>query len=903
MPTLDQIFGGPGTAPKKDDKPSLDQLFTAGQGGKGMAPAEPGSVAASMQTELGERDPNVDYSKGASFGTRLQLSRATPGTPQEENYLTSKYGAGNFRKDPGGRWLVKEDNAWVPVYPSGVMETMENVGAKAIVPGLTAAGAGAGAAVGGVPGAAIGGGGVAYLNEMLKEQQGFGPTTGTEKIEAALPEAAMSGAFQLGGSLMRGGVQSGKQVAGAVPEAVRKGLQWFGDVDPKTAPGVAARWADFTDQQGKAVRPPLISLGPGFQGAEWGRQLANKLRSDKAAGPRLDATLSRVRDTFERFGVAGPELDDVMKTLVDTKTRLDPSHVGEGLVKKLGTTQTELIGKANRELDTAAKILEKEYDATRSWATKESPGLTERVSRSFELAKKQFQQAMSQQYDRITQMTGDAPLVNMNDAAMQVQTLINRMPPEAVPPILRRMAQHGALGETGLPESVTFAEAHNLRSQLREMANSSGLEPLGLRRGNLAHLASTIDDALNGAGSQLGRGEMGQRAAAMLKQTDEIYKRDVQKFTNKVLNDIVNETRAGRPPNPSELVDLISGQKFEGGVKQVWNALPSELQNQVRTQYIDNLLEKATVNLGKGKRTVDPDALTNALSTDRGTHEAIIGSKWTSRLHEMADEYRAIGGKELDVTGLRPSEFRGALETALKSQQALKEFVESNPAQALQAGNPDAKAYAAKYFSSGSDARTAAALERFGVNSPEWKEVQKHALEDAFKAAVVPETKASGMKMSAGTLDEAFRQWSPFQQKALFGDKLPEIKALVNDVRNMFPELGSDMSAGLAAGGIKARLAEPATWKKYIARVGLGWYVDNPKLFDFIAGYRKQEPEAAAAFVQSQFKKRWLQALAQAGTETARGTAAPIPLPNMTREFAGTSGVKPKQESYGGPME
>src|SRR5262252_1247030 len=150
------------------------------------------------------QEEGVDYTRGAPFSVRVGMAEAS-NEKEEEQFLRSQYGPGNYRKSKtGASWLVrsKEDQPFTPVFPQGVGERLETLGAYGVASGPEAIGGIGGRIVGGLAGGAIGGpagvavgqnvgsfagGGAGYLmHEYMKYLRGFqDKSTGETLLGAA----------------------------------------------------------------------------------------------------------------------------------------------------------------------------------------------------------------------------------------------------------------------------------------------------------------------------------------------------------------------------------------------------------------------------------------------------------------------------------------------------------------------------------------------------------------------------------------------------------------------------------------------------------------------------------------------------------------------------------------------
>jgi len=502
-------------------KPSLDQLYATSKAGA--------EALQGLQTEEG-----VDYTKGAPLSVRYNVSRA--GNPEEvELYLKGQYGDQGYRKDPGGNYLVKEGDGFVPVFPKGsvpeaIGSGMAAVAAQApeIAGGIAGgvAGTALGGPAGGVVGAGVGSGGGKLADEGVKALQGFSDKSAGELAADVGGEAAMGALFQAlpwmkqlmankGYSLVSRGLQS---VSGVTPE-IRE-----------TAQGIQKQFPNVT--------PPIGSVAPSMKTFEYDRRLRNMLSKDPMAGPRLEAMDTRMSQVLQGFGLQGQELSVAMHQIKNGNEALSGKFVGEEIGRRLGARENSLLQEEVQAKDDAARHASEALGRLRTLTSQDVGQLAGDVAQQYEGVRRAFTQDMSAAYNRVTRLTGDHPVVDTSAVSREAHELLDTMDPQAVPPIIARLATGG------IP--MTFEEAHNLRTTLREMARIKDLSPIGQRRGNILQMAGLVDDAMARA-----EGQVGQQAAQELRALDGTYREGIVRFTNADLNSLIREVRQGRPPRPT----------------------------------------------------------------------------------------------------------------------------------------------------------------------------------------------------------------------------------------------------------------------------------------------------------------------------------------------------------------
>jgi len=848
---------GTGTGPKQ----TLEEIF---------GPAQPeGSVKATSQKGadvlqgLTALDPDVDYSKPAPLTVRFNVSRASNPT-EVEDYLKGQYGEGNFRQDGAGNWLVREMNGWVPVHPKGGLQNVATnaaVGMAATAPEVLGGVAGgvAGGAVGGpagaIVGSGLGSGGGKIANEAAKAAQGFFNKTPGEAAGEVGAEASMGAAFAAMPTIARALMNSGRGMGAAVG-------RYVGGISPETR-GTLQELGQFADETAltdpklgnelRKVAPPIGGYAPGATSLEYDRTLRNSLKGmDPQAERRGKVIDARMGNMLKQFGLPDDAVARAVADISDTSNALSGKQVGEALRGAVRGRETALLQeeRANKDeaMDIARRSLQQITDRTR----RPLGNLGQDIGAHVTGLRRAFSADMNRAYRNVTAMTGDQPVVRTDDVAREAQRLMETIPPESVPPIIRRLAQRiePGIDDAPVPDAppMTFEEAHNLRTTLREMANTVDLSPIGARRGNLSRMAGMLDAAMGRA-----EGQVGQDAAQALRELDRTYAAGIQRFTNSDVNSLIRDMRDGRTPNAGEVANLLIDKGSTDATRQVFSMLTPDMQTRVRMADMNNMFGAASRVAKDGRETLDGLALMRMLDKRSDVNEFLYPPGYTDGLRRLAREFAAIDG-DLDITGLAPGQVRSALERAIGARRALDEEAAKNPLFAMKSNDPDMVDAAARaILKPGSTARTEEAY--FALNpgarnatmpvqaSPEWDAVQKFAITDLLKSAVRPKQGLQNRKVLGGDLEQTLAGYTARQKELLFGNRLPDILKLAKEAKLMFPETGAgsnDFGASLAAATIKGNM--PWTVMPYAYRMVAGWVADRPQLMHWLIGEMDRSP-------------------------------------------------------------
>jgi hypothetical protein len=896
-------------APPADDGPWAKYKLPPGMRASG--------TAEELRPQLEWKEPGVDYSKGADINVRYNLFRAS-NPKEEEAYLSNKFGAGNYKKDKRENWLVKQDGKWTPVFPEGVLEGLKTggaaVGAQAPEIGGGIAGGFAGAPLGPVGmagGAALGAGSAAAMDEAAKKAQGFYSKTPGQLAGRIGSEAALAGGFESAGPLksaiekpLYGAASSAlKKFSGATPESqmVTQSLERF--------PG---RKTIFGKQL--PLIPPLQSSAPDAYAFEYDRALRNQIAKDPMLAPRIAAMDARTKEVLQGFGMQGEELAQATAIIANKMAALSPVEAGKGMVAAL--KNREEIGAvaeaAARALPTARsaalkreemtnrvaaeKAIESAYQQISTTASKDVGSLGSNVVAAFEQERATFNKTMNQAYGAIHKMAGGAEVVPTEVFAEQARQLTATMDPQAVPPIIRRWAEEEVTDpmtrevvKEGPPHMITIEEAHNLRTALREMAKIKDLSPIGQRRGNIRSMAGAVDDALYEAS-----GNVGKNVGAALKEADDAYGQGIQRFTGAEMNALVRDVRNGRMPDAGVVADMLIDKDSVEATRQIWDLLPPELQSDVARTDLKNMIDSASTIGKDGRKTLNPTAWLKALD-EREPMDFIYHPELIKSMRDLAYDAKALAG-DLDVSALPPNPTRDMIQRAVGAQRALQEEVQYNgasAAKALRSDDPKLTAMGAHYFiaaKSGkippNELRTLGGMELVGKDSPAWKEVQKYAVQDLLKSAVVP--KGLSRTVSGTAIEDYLSTLTLKQQSALFGDRLEDIKLIAQQAKALFPKAEEDISQSFAAGTMKRHLLSWQGARAQIYSRFIGRLADSTILTKMLAGQLRAKPYEGRAIVSY---------LMQGGADLAmsklqRSGAQEAP----QEDFSGLYGNIPKQK-------
>lgn len=861
------------------------------------------------------REEGVDYSKGADIMTRYNVMRAT-NVQEEAKFLQNRYGAGNFKQDKGGNWLVKQQGSWVPVYPAGVLESLKTGGAAvaAQAPELGGAIGGAlageamfpagGAIPGAIGGAMLGTG----ADEAIKRVQGFYQKS-PEELAGRLAQEGLQGlAFE--------GVPRGvSAIKKPLFDASSSVLSRFGGVTPESKE-IAQSLQPY------GVHGPVSSIAPGLKMFEYDRTLRNIIAKDPNQAPRIAAINQRAKEILEGFGLQGSELAHAVLEVGDRTTALSPQAAAEGVMGKMrageaasaAATEARKAGLTEEETrykNLADQAIKSTYQGINRMAEVETPGsFGSNVARVYEHERDLFNRQMGAAYGAVHNMAGGAEVVPTSEFRHQALELVSTMDPQTVPPIIRRWA---VTAQDGAPMKTTIEEAHNLRTALREMANIKDLSPIGQRGGNLSRMAASVDDAISQSYNSIG-----ESAGAALREADDAYAQGIKKFTNAKVNSLIQDVRQGRMPDANEVANLLIDKDSVDATKQVWDVLPPQLQQEVFRTDLRRMIDAASIRGRDGLKTLKPEAMLKALD-EREKFSFMYDKPFVSSMRELALQAGTLNG-EIDVSALPPSNVREYLQKAVSARAALETEASTVGPKAMQALRSDDQGLVdagAKYFmQKQNEARTLAGMQAAGgINSPEWKKVQQFAAKDLLKSAVAAAPKGLASTVRGESINEYLGNLTSVQQKALFGDRLEDIKLIAKQAKFLFPEHESEVGTSLAGAAIMGHMPSMKAARAYTLSRVLGAIADSPTLSKMLAGELRTNPYGGRGILSyllqagtdigiTQTEKRFNP---RASPEQFSGTTGVVPRQPFTLPPApppsAVPGARPIQRGYGGPQE
>lgn len=884
-----------------------------------------------IQQELFKPEIGVDYATGIPVSGRVNLNRASgePGTgedkrSEQEIYLENTYGKGNFRKGANGEWIIKgvKPGQEVAAFPKegfeGHLGNLDAalVSAAATTGGAalgTVAGAGIGAAAGGPPGGVIGGvvgsglgAGAGHLvDEGIKNLQGFYNKTGGQLAKDTALEAGVNAAFQGAGPAWNASKQ-------ALLNNTSQWLRRFSGVTPETQ-------AIAHSLERLGVTPPIQSLAPELTGLAYQRNLRSMLSADPMVANRTAAVDRRVEEILDRYNFTPVERQQALDYINDVGSARQPGRAGDIIYAAIMNREAQVQGYEQAALQNARNLLQiqqTKWLRAPGTSQKAIADVGENVVGFMEGARRQFSTDMDTIYQAVHEAAGGAKVVDIADVVAHAQELLTGSPqvlnrlaamgheggptltpsmipehvaPDATVDDIKAIMDHlASLQKTGSPIAaanennavhepimVTIAEAHQLRSLLREKTRLTGsLNPIGPTRGDYWQLANKVDDAME-------RTSLGAEGTvkALMDDADRQYKEGIVRFTNADINNMVMRTKAGRVPDPGDVADLILLKNGRAAAKQIYDMLPEVVQEQVKSADIRNIWKAATSvsDFGPGgQRVLNPDMLVRMLDQRALVHDFMYGpdaarDPFLREVRTIALQMKALRGdfpiEQLpqpavgSVTRTASNQVLHSLREAVTHQQTLVREAQENVRASLVATSPELRQAGARYIMS-DEARTVRAGQI--LTPQEMEVVQREAVTEILRSAMEPTAKGSGRTVSGRGLEgpKGLGGLTDRQKNIIFSaPQLADIELLARETKALFPAHDSDMGASLAAASIKSHLfSNPTAMFRYGKAHLMGALADSATLRNVLAGTIRSDPYRG---------RRLLGYLAQGGANVA----------------------------------
>ena len=486
------------------------------------------------------KEPGVDYSTGLdSVGgfSRFQFGRVD-NTEEKSGYLQGIVGEEGFRVDPLGRHILTQEGRTklglgegreLAVDEEGFSfnDVKEFAGATAL-PIATGVGASLLASgVGFVPGtllvaAATAGG--KLLDEGIESAQGLqrqsaseiARDTALEGLFGGLGEGVGRGISAIFGRLIKGpGGEANEALRAQARDLIGKGFR----------PTIAGATSD-------SFRPVLNRLQAVYEGI---------FPNEKAALDNLNEALAQVR--------AAGIVDDSAINNLDEIVKKDIQDFYKTSDQSLADSQTKMDDAVRNEIDVVMQNL------------KDGITVPKDLAEMIRIRKQVFDEDVDRLYTLVNNKLRNQKIIPMKG----VLTKLEQLSEESVADIgaTKFAAQVRALAGEGGDGFATAQELSRIRTGLNDATQNPALLN-DVNVGALGALKSSVNDAFDDAkislveattkmpgefsrlpNLQASMGELGE-AINLLQRTNDFYAKNIKRFDNIVVQDIIKQTRAGQ---------------------------------------------------------------------------------------------------------------------------------------------------------------------------------------------------------------------------------------------------------------------------------------------------------------------------------------------------------------------
>lgn len=740
------------------------------------------------------------------FGDQVSLSQAD-NFEEKELYMQHRYGTGNVSREWGEdgnpTLLVKTTDGKTFRIGGGKGESGFVAQVAADAPKITGAviGAVAGAPAG--PVGMVAGAGVGAMigkegTEAIKGLYGNYDKTPEQGI-ASFGEAAQQGVE---------GEMAGQSAGKVIAKTLTAHL-------PKFITGATDESIAMTKKAHAAgARPPFASMSPDLMKLRRIEVVAEKLTGKYAKQDEVNLAFvrSELSDKLKAAGMPQSHVDAFLEEINGPEYAVSHNAVGNDLKASVrahidglnaGIAKTAAI--ADSHIDAQLENVRKVIDSSKH------ANLTGDVGAMIESAHKDFKEAAKTLYDRALTLAGSEKIVpteQVSQEAKKIVALIQESAPTQVQGIIRDMSKLAKrplsaedailMKEFGieLPKDgkMSLQAAQRLRTILRDKAGS-GEFTHNTTQHDYGQLASAVDDAIQDAAGDA----QARPAIQALNEADAFWKRNVPKFNDAKIDNLMKQIKSGAPPDPEKLVGMltqIGGTTRTAALKRM---IGEDAWKRVQSVHLQKYMSRFEETGFDGKKQVDGLKLLRNLEDGDGVEQirTIHGQDAVTEMRELATMIAARRGK-LDPAVLTNGGPKAALQSMREHEARLDDFMKNNALAILadpKMTGEEAYQYLARPGAQ-SESRLLGAAKLFGENSPQMAGLRQAALEEVARNSSIHAINLSGNRAIANAL----KQYTPTQRELLFPDGLAADMNHVSDViQFMFPfKSGVESDSGMA---------------------------------------------------------------------------------------------------------
>jgi len=754
----------------------------------GLARQREGMTHFQTENLPGGRAVGVDYTTGTNFLDRMALQQAST-AEDRKLYLDKTYGPENVFTDQGGRFFIK-DKAGKFVDPSGG-SLAGRIGSYLAAEAPILGGATMGAAIGGPPGAMVGGAMGQTATEMAKILSGRSASTLGRKAQ----EIGMTG-LEMGA-----GEKLGQMIIGLPAAAGRFFREKLAGVTPE-----GRQMAASIERLGGAA--PLRSVAPGLASPIQKIDISTRLGMDWLAERNNPVVQRRLRGIVESLHMSPEETNQIVTQILDPTSAISSREAGE-IVQKAVTSNVRQMEGAVSALQTKAQQSLDTQLANINQRMAQPGALGADVAEAFKSAHRAFSNQAAEIYGQIDPIVGNTGVIPTGPMMRAAKALLDAMPKtKATAATAESPAQPGrpifedptvldsVIKLTKLDERIRFRDAQRIRSTLGDWAFSPDiLRTIPEREFSL--LRDAVDQSFDLAMTDPAVAP----AVSLLRRGDAFYREGIRKFENLAINRMAKDVQDGIVPDPKIVAGTVLREGQTQQAEQIKKMLPPSVWNRVAGADWQAMLASA-------KEPQTGEVMSRRLASE--IRDRDLGGLLDVTYGPMARDLRlysqrlAAFNQKIPANELAQDSFGATMRTLEVRQARLDAYMRDNYLFALSKPGQQADEAIKWIVRPGQEQRLITAQQEFGPASPQMRAIRIQALKELLHQAVEPTTTGVGSKMSGAGIDEALSRYTPQQQQILFPDGLADdMRFLGRQIRAMYPVLYDQMAGGLIAGKIK----------------------------------------------------------------------------------------------------
>jgi hypothetical protein len=778
----------------------------------------------------------VDWRSGLTLVDQKALDQADT-LHEKQKYLNSVYGEKNVKVASDGSITVMKDGKEIAA-EGGPWQKRALASVAANAPEL--AGMAAGAVIGGrmgpygmiggaILGAMVGKG----ATEVEKSASGRLDKTPKETAEAYIASAKGAAEGEAAGGVVTGVIS--RVARGPLPNLITAAKDSAGMTDRLLRGG---------------ARPQAEVTMPSAKHIQFVEAIAAKAAGPQNAQNAANASYieRRMSSILQESGLPKDEAKATVAELARGDSKIPTAEVGEHIKNAVTAHRDMIKGQVDRTLAETNKLLDSQVSIIgKATGRLNTEGLAEDVAGGIKQARRDFGTSMSKVYDKVDSLVGDSPLVPTTVINKQAADILKRAPQSVQAALTKELKDIGVDVSPQGPKAISFGDAQRIRTILRERSDESALTR-GATQGEFASLANAVDHSIQAAA----KNPAAAPAVNMLNQADALYAKGIRRFNDATVKRLVNDMKAGLPPNPEEVAAKIVQPGQEARVKEIRNLVGPEAWKKVAGADYTNLITGATDETG----AVNGMKLLRSVTERKNLMTEIYGARTANEITELAKQM-AVRDGGLPISALAPGQIKTTLAAMHSEQAAFDNFMKKNALSVLTnpKANPE-RAYAWLVQPNNGTALSNA-VKLLGDGSPQVTQLRQTALKQLMTNAKM--SVAGGQAPDALTI--ALNKYTAQQQKLLFPNGMAEdLNLLGKEIQSLTHKLSDESKASMAAGAI---LSTPFAMRVPL-QVSLGLYqtlLSQPKVIRYLSiGLRSPSGPVRAA------TKQTLKTLISAGT-------------------------------------